>query len=344
MRIALAGFMHESNSFLSKPTTLQNYQERALKRGEEIVATWKDAHHEVGGFLEGAQRHGFDVVLLVKGDAMPAGPLTRDCYETIAGEIVDSIKAELRRGIDGVYLSLHGAMVTEHIPDGDGETLARVRAAIGPDMPLIATLDIHGNVSHKMAQNATALVIYRSNPHLDQRQRGLEAAELMYRTVKGEVRPVMHLETPPLVINILKQYTGQQPALGLIQDLEAVLARPRILTASVAEGFPYADVEEMGMAFLAVADGDAKAAREAAQWMATRAWQRREELIGTAPSPTEALKQAAASPKRPVVLMDVGDNVGGGSAADSTILLAEALRLGVRNMLVILYDPESVRA
>jgi microcystin degradation protein MlrC len=246
--------------------------------------------------------------------------------------------------MDGLLLALHGAMVAEPYPDADGETLVRLRRLFGREFPIICTLDIHANVSPRMVENATALIIYRSNPHLDQRARGLEAAQLMVRTVKGEVKPVMAAEFPPLVINILRQYTGQEPAASLIRDLEVVLGYTKILSASVAEGYPYADVEEMGMSFLTVADDDIALARQAARWMATRAWDQRQSFIGKAPAPAEALRRAADVPQRPIVLMDVGDNVGGGSAGDSTFLLEEALRQGIGNMLVILYDPESVQA
>lgn len=342
MRIGIAGFSHESNSFLKVPTTLDRYKESGLHYGREVVDVWRDAHHEVGGYLEGAERFGFTPVPLMMASAHPAGPLTKDTYETLAGELVERVRSE--RELDGLLLALHGAMVAEHCPDADGETLARLRKALGRDFPIVTTLDIHGNVSARMVENATAIIIYRSNPHLDQRARGLEAAELVYRTVQGEVHPVQAVEMPPVVINIVKQYTGEEPAAGLIRDLEEVLERPGILSASVAEGYPYADVPEMGMAFIAVADGDPAIASRAARWMAQRAWERRQGFVGEAPSPAEALRHAADSPKGPVVLMDMGDNVGGGSAADSTFLLEEAMHQGIGNMLIILHDPESVQA
>ena len=147
-----------------------------------------------------------------------------------------------------------------------------------------------------------------------------------------------------MVINILKQHTREEPAIRLIQDAETAMKRPRILAASAVLGYQYADVEEMGTSFIAVADGDPQAARDAACWMAERAWARREEFIGNAASPEEALREAEAYPEKPVVLMDVGDNVGGGSAADSTVLLEEALRLGIGDMLIVLKDPEAVQA
>src|SRR5262249_694149 len=159
-------------------------------------------------------------------------------------------------------------------------------------------------------------------------------------TVRGEIHPVTAIETPPLVVNIVKQFTGEEPMRGVYADIDTVMQRPGILSASVVEGYPYADVEEMGMAFLAVHDADLAGAREAARWLARRAWERRAEFVGDTPSPEEALRYAMNAPKGPIVLMDVGDNIGGGSSADSTILLETALRLGVRSYLQTLYDPE----
>src|SRR5262249_22059547 len=146
----------------------------------------------------------------------------------------------------------------------------------------------------------------------------------------------------PLVVDILRQYTGEQPMQGLMEDLDSILARPGILSGSVVEGYPYADVAEMGMSFLVISDGDPQAAREGARWLAERAWSRRAEVVGSASSPEQALRAAEAAERGPIVLMDVGDNVGGGSPGDSTILLAEAQRLGVRSFLVTLYDSDSV--
>jgi microcystin degradation protein MlrC len=245
---------------------------------------------------------------------------------------------------DGVLLAQHGAAVSEEYPDVDGEVAARVRSLVGPDVPVGMTLDMHGNLSQKMIENTTATVVYRTNPHLDPRPRALECAEIIVRTIKGEARPVQALEMPPIVINIVKQFTGEEPMLSVMRDADEVIARPGMLSASVAEGYPYADVEEMGMGFLAVGDGNEAAAHEAARWMAQRAWAKRDQFVADTPSPEKALRMAAAADGGPVVLMDVGDNIGGGSSADSTVLLAEAKRLGIRDYLQTLYDPEAVAA
>ena len=340
MRIGIAGISHESNSFSSQPTTLARFKEGGIYRGNEIVEQYKNSHSKIAGYLDGADRFGFEAVPLFIANAMPMGPLPRDTYETLVAEVLDSI---CKAGhLDGLFLYLHGAMVSEEYLDGDGELCARVRNLL-PDMPIMTTPDIHANMSWKMVENTTATVVYRMNPHLDTRERGLETAELMARTLHGEIKPVQWLEMPPMIINILKQHTREEPALSLIKDADTAAKRSRILSTSPVLGYQYADVEEMGASFLAVADGDLRAAKSAARWMAKRAWERRHEFVGDAPPPAQALKEATAFDGKPVVLMDVGDNVGGGSTADSTILLDEAIRLGIRDMLVVLWDPESVK-
>ena len=341
MRAGIAGISHESNSFSSQPTTLERFEERGIQRGEEIIAQYRDSHSKIAGYLEGAEQFGFTAIPLFVANAMPMGPLTSDTYETLVGEVLKAIKGAGH--LDGLFLYLHGAMVSEKYPDGDGELCARVRKLLGPDIPIMTTPDCHGNISQKMIDNTNATVIYRMNPHLDTRERGLETASLMARTLRGEINPVQALEMPPMIINLLKQHTREEPCLSLIQDAEAAMKRRKILAASLSVSYQYADVEEMGASFVVVADGDMKAARNAARWMARRAWARREEFVADAPSPEEALKEAAAYPERPVVLMDVGDNVGGGSAADSTILLDEAIRLGIGDLMIVLKDPESVQ-
>ncbi|KKN36795.1 hypothetical protein LCGC14_0769950 [marine sediment metagenome] len=342
IRIGIAGIAHESNSFSSQPTTLERFKEQGIFRGEEIIAQYRDSQSKIAGYLAGAEQFGYTAVPLFVATAMPMGPLTSDTFETLVSEMLEAIRSDGH--LDGLFLTIHGAMVSEEYPDGDGEICARVRQLLDNDIPIMTTPDIHGNISQKMIDNTTATVVYRMNPHLDTRERGLETASLMARTLRSEIHPVQALEMPPMVINILKQHTLEEPAIRLIADAEAVMKRPGILAASAVLGYQYADVAEMGASFIAVADGDPKAARDAACWMAERAWSRRQEFTGNAVSPQEALRQAAAYPEKPVVLMDVGDNVGGGSAADSTVLLEEALRLGISDLLIVLKDPEAVQS
>ncbi|MBU6286741.1 MAG: M81 family metallopeptidase [Chloroflexota bacterium] len=342
VRLAMVGIAHETNTYSDVPADLAAFEADGILRGSEIVAMHATASTTVAGFLEAGTAPGVEVVPLLYTSTGPCGTITADAFETIVGEMI----ALIRDGgpWDGVLLAQHGAAVSVDFPDADGEVAARVRSLVGPDMPVGMALDMHGNVSHKMIDATTVTTIYRTNPHVDARVRARECADLIVRTVRGEVRPVQHLETPPIVINIVKQYTGEEPMATVVADAIAVEAWPGVLSTSVAEGYPYADVVEMGMAFLVIADGDPELAARGARWMASRSWERRAEFVGDIPSPAEAIAYAAGAPHGPVVIMDVGDNIGGGGPADSTLLLDIALRTGVRDYLQTLYDPAAVEA
>jgi microcystin degradation protein MlrC len=361
MRTALLGFSHETNTFSNVPASYHRFQ---VLRGDEIFQRHRAAHSTLTGFIEVGDERGMGLVPLMFASTGPIGMITRDAFDRLVGEMLGVLE---RQGPwDAVLLANHGAAVSEEFHDVDGEIAARVRKIVGPDVPVGMGMDLHGNITHRMIENATAVTFYRENPHVDARERGRECAEIIYRTVKDEVRPVMRLETPPLVINIVRQHTGSEPLKSLMADCEAQIRRPGVLSASVIQGYPYADVPEMGMSFLAVADGDQALADEVAGHLARRAWDMREQFDVRTPSPREALEHAvkadrariqgspvgvggapkehASPPSGPIVLMDVGDNIGGGSTADSTFLLAEAQTMGVRSYLQTLYDPEAVRA
>jgi microcystin degradation protein MlrC len=345
IRLALAGISHETNTFSVVPADLAWFADEGILRGDQIREVYATSQADVAGFLAAESAFGVRVEPLLFTYANPSGTVTADAFETIVGEIV----ALVRDGgpWDGVLLAQHGAAASEHFRDADGEVIRRVREVVGPDVPIGMTNDMHANLSPAMIDGTTVTTVYRTNPHLDARDRGLECAGLVVRAIRGEIRPVQALEQIPAAIEIVRQYTVVSPMREICEDLDAVLRRPGILTASVAEGYPWADVEEMGMSFLAVSDGDPSIARDAARWMAQRAWNRREDFVGREPSADDALRAAdlAATPDAggPVVLMDVGDNIGGGGPGDSTILLEAAHRLGVRGFLCILFDPAAVR-
>ena len=341
MRIALAGFMHESNTFAETPTALRHFQEANLHYGEEVISVWEDAHHEMGGFIAGAEAQGFDRVPILMGWATPSGPVTEEAFEKIVGDITRGLKGA--GGLDGLLLALHGAMVCEAYPDADGETMERIRTLLGPGFPIVLTLDLHTNVSPRMVENSTATIFYRTCPHVRQRDRGLEAAELIARTVRGEVRPVQAMRKPPLLPHILKQVTESGPMAEIMAEVHRISRLPGILSASFAPGYIYADVAEMGPTALVVADQDAERAETEVQKLADFVWERREALTAKLTDPESAVREAAAEPKGPVSLMDCGDNIGGGGPGDSTILFAEILRQNVPDCLVLIYDPEAVQ-
>jgi microcystin degradation protein MlrC len=340
MRIAIGGLMHESNTFSPLRTGRDRFEQGSLARGEGLLAAWREAHHEMGGFIEGADRFGYDLAPTVMAWATPAGPVDDAVLDEVSGEIVGGCK---RSSADGLLLALHGAMVADGYPDADGEVLRRLREALGEGFPIVATLDFHANVSAAVAEHADALVGYQTYPHVDQRDCGFVAADLMARTVRGEVRPRTGLAKPPMILNLLGQDTDREPLRSLMAQAREAERRSGRLSVSLMAGFPYADVPAMGPSVIAVADGDHAEAQAVADELAGRMWAARRELFVPCPGPEEAVRLALASDRRPVVLVDLGDNVGGGSAGDGTVLLAELLRQGASGAVVVLHDPEAVR-
>jgi microcystin degradation protein MlrC len=193
-----------------------------------------------------------------------------------------------------------------------------------------------------MAEYANILVGYQTYTHIDQRQRGLLAAELLTRMVKGEVRAVTRVAKPPMILNLLGQDTAREPMKSLMAKAREAERRPGVLSASLMAGFPYADVPEMGPAVIAVTDGDADLAARVAEELANGMWAVREQLYVPCPSPSEAVTRAIASTWNPVLLIDLGDNIGGGSAADGTVLFAELLRQQAKGFVVALHAPGAV--
>jgi microcystin degradation protein MlrC len=342
MRLAALGLHHESNTFSPLPGNLDQFRRAGIARGSQIVDRYATSHATMGGFLEVGEVPDVDVVPLLFAVITPMGTITAEAFERITGEMMQLL--EEQGPWDGVLLAQHGAAVSEGHPDADGEIATRVRQVVGPETPVGMALDLHANVSQRMIDHTTVTVAYRTNPHIDARERARECADLIVCTVRGEIRPVQALQTPPVIIDILRQDTAQQPMRGLIDEADAVAALPGMLSTSVLAGFPYADVAEMGMSVIAIHDGDQYAADHAARQLADRMWRCRREFIGYGTPPLEALKAAAEAPAGPVVLMDVGDNIGGGGPADSTVLLEHALALGVPRYLQTLYDPKAVRA
>jgi len=341
MRVGIIALQHESNTFLPTPTTLEDFRRNTLATGQDVVPHFETAHHEVGGFIEGVRgAAGLELVPIFAARATPSGTIVADTYR----ELFDMMMRELERAgtLDGLLVAPHGAGVCESEPDMDGHWLAALRERIGPNVPMICTLDLHANVSRRMIDSCDATIAYRTNPHLDQRARGLEAANLMARMLRGEIRPKQAAAFPNLAINIATQETEAPPCSELIAVADAELARPGILSNSTVLGFPYADVAEMGSSFIAVADGDAALAQRSADALADWVVQNRQKFVGNLPSVDDAVEQAAKL-DGPVCLLDVGDNVGGGSPADGT-LIAHALHARTIRSFVCLYDPAAAAA
>ena len=342
MKLALLGIYHETNTF---SRVKADYDAFNIYRGEEIVNEYRLAQTTNAGFLQISEDAQVDVIPLIFAITGPIGTITTDAFESISKEMLSLLNEN--GPWDGILLSLHGAAVSEEYPDADGEIAERVRNLVGPDVKIGLSVDMHANLSQKMITNVDVATVYRTNPHLDPKLRAFECAEMIRDSIDGKINPVMWLEIPPIVINIVKQFTDENPMKAVMENLDAALTMENIIHGSVSEGYPYADVEEMGMGFLAIADGNTDSARKASQWMAAEAWDIREQFLGDTPSIEEALAYADVNydgeGTGPMVLMDVGDNIGGGSSADSTHILEVAQAMGIRGYLQTLFDPESAQ-
>jgi microcystin degradation protein MlrC len=340
MRIAIAGFMHESNTFNPLLTDRAAFVAQSLTIGAELLDEWRDAHHEVGGFIEAAKVEGFEPLPLLVASATPAGPVT----DAVFDEITERLSELLRDcRADGLLLALHGAMVAQSHLDADGEVLARLRRAVGAELPIAVTLDLHGNLSQRLIDHCDIAVAYHTCPHVDQRECGRRAASLLVRKLRGEIHPCLALAKPPLLLNIMTHDTSLPPLRPFMDAARALEREPGILAASLLPGFAYADVPQMGPSAVVISDGNAEEARLYAEGLAHELWEARERFFVPLPKAAAAVMQALRAEKTPVVLVDTGDNVGGGSAGDGTTLLRELLRQGATDSVVCLYAPEEVR-
>lgn len=308
--------------------------------GEDLVRLYGNSQATLGGFLEICDQPGLDVVPLFHADLNPMGTITKEAFETLIGRMLDRLRDE--GPWDVVLLALHGAAVAEHEPDADGEIITRVRHLVGRKVVIGVAIDMHANVSTRMITNSTIINAYLTNPHVDPRVRARQVADLALATARGAIHPTIAHAAPPVAINILRQGTGDWPMRHLVEMANEIQRRPGVLSVSVIEGFPYADVEEFGMSFIVITDNNLGLADELARSLATAAWNLRHEFVGDGIDIEEALRRADRSVRGPVVLLDVGDNVGGGSPADSTHVLAVAQRLSIRNLFHSLCDPSSV--
>ena len=339
MRFALAGFNHETNTFHSIPTEYENFEKSVMLRGEEINKLY-ETPSSVGGFYQASRDLDFEIVPLMFAQTGPLGTITSDAFERILGEILDLI--ENNGPFDAILLDLHGAAVSEEFHDMDGEITRRVRNLVGPEIPVGINLDMHANVSKKMVDNTDITTVYQTTPHLDADERGYHCAELIYKTVKKEITPVQSIETPPLIINIVNHNTNEEPMKSILQESKKLHSDNEVVSVSVAEGYPYSDIEKMGMSFIVITDNNKNKAKDFSKKLAKYAWNKRYEMNSSELSIEEGLKEAVTIKSKPVVLMDAGDNIGGGSSADSTHILHKAREIGISGILQTLYDPDSV--
>ncbi len=345
MRIATGGVLHETSTFLPSLTTVADFEQGfGIYRGAQIFERFRGANMCPGGFIDGAEKHGFELVPLVWGFAYPSGVIRRADYEQLKGELFDRLREyEAAHGpVDGLLLDLHGAMVVEGIDDGDGDMLVAAREVMG-NRPVITTTDLHGNHTVRRTQYATAIVGYDTYPHIDMAERGREAADLIVRCVRGEVRPVMAIRQLPMFWSAQCQATSHPPMDEVLRRVHELETRPGILSVTISTGFPWADVPDMGASVMAVADGDRSLAEAAVNELGDWIWASRARWYQAPPSVREGLAAGEKLGKYPIMLADFDDNTGGGAPGDSTEVLRTFLDMQLPDALVLyMVDLEAV--
>lgn len=340
LRIGLLGLYHEANSFAPIRVDQAYIEAAGVFRGPELLEEYRGSDSTAGGFIAAADADpGVELIPLVLSTLVPAGPITEAAFAAQCAMFQTCLEEE--GPFDGVLAVLHGAAVAENVDDVDGYLLGLIRSVVGPDVIIGTSLDLHANISASMCASATVLNTYRTNPHVDARPMAEEVARIVFRAARGEVSPTVAFVPVPAFINILQQNTGTAPMAEIMSEVRGVSELEGVLTVSVAEGYPYADVPEMGMSVVVVTDGDAFRALELARGLARQVWTRRSAFEANAPTVEEAMELVATSTLAPVLLLDVGDNIGGGAPGDSVILLEAAIDHGLRSVAIIVVDRDS---
>lgn len=341
-RIAIAGFQHETNTFAPIPTGFADFESGGawpgITRGKAVLDTFSGLNIPIGGFIDSGEA--FEPVPVLWAGAEPGGYVAQAAFDRIAGEIVEGVTAA--GPIDGVYLDLHGAMVTQDHEDGEGELLRRLREAVGPDLPIAVSLDLHGNLTQAFAALASVVAIYRTYPHVDMAATGARAARLLSRLLARGRPFAKAFRQIGFIAPITAQSTRREPGAQLYGMLPA-LERDGAVSVDFAFGFPPADITDCGPSVLAYGEDEAAAAR-AAEAMAEAVLDAESALSNPLVPARQAVLKAmeiADGAARPVVIADPQDNPGAGAVGDSTGLLDALIEAGAREAAIgVIWDPD----
>ncbi|MBR4863195.1 MAG: M81 family metallopeptidase [Oscillospiraceae bacterium] len=341
-KVLLFRFQHETNAICPVPADMTAYKKSCFVLGEDIMKIPRSARVEVTGALNVLEAYpDLEVVPVVNMFANPSGPVTREVYGYVEDLLLQTIRE--KGPFDGVMALFHGAMVAEGHPDAEGDLLEMLRSQLGWDIPIVSSLDLHANVTEKMARCATALVPFENYPHTDVYDTAYAAAQIFADALYGKAKPVMACRRIP---HLMPLYPTERQEIRPLYDLAHQLkSRPGVLSAGFTHGFFAADIEEMGMAVLAVTDGDAALAEESATLLAEAICERKDTLQDDYLPLDAALDMAMEPGDGPVVIADTSDNPGGGGIGNTTHILRRVLE---RNMtgcaFAVIVDPQSVAA
>jgi microcystin degradation protein MlrC len=334
-RVLTARFMHETNTFSRVKTDRALICGRDFHLENEIPLAFRGTRSALGATFEAADKYGWSLVHPVSANPNPSGIVTDDAFEQIAGMILDA--AATKGPIDGALLHLHGAMVSEAHEDAEGELLARLRRRLGPEVPVIVTLDLHANVTQRMAENASALIAYRTYPHVDQYERACQGAELLERAMRGEIRPATVIAQRPMIYGLDRGRHQSPPMAELLARADHLEQSGEALVISVCAGFSRSNIHDVGPSVTVTIDQlhhSTSGGQEIAEGFMDHAWKTRDFSSFRLLSVAEAvhLAQVGKPGDKPLVIADYTDNPGGGGYGDATALLRGLVEAGVERV------------
>jgi microcystin degradation protein MlrC len=338
MRIAIGGVSHETNTFCAGKTEIEDFQGSLWHSGQGLLDAHTGVRSDLGGMIAAAGRLGIEVVPTFFAATQPYGTISRAAFERLRDELIGGLRAALP--VDAICLAMHGAGVAEGADDLEGALLQAVREVVGPETPVLVTLDLHGNITQRMVDNSTVLLGCQLYPHTDMHERGIEAVELAQRIVNGEIRPVTRLAQLPMLVQAAA--TAIHPAKTVNEHCAEWESGPGVVDATFFHGFPYTDTPDVGVTVVVTTDGNEDLAERAASDVARRIWNLRDDFRQDLPRPEEAIRQALDTDGGPVVIAETSDNAGGGAAADGTHLLKAMLAANLSDAAFgFIFDPET---
>ena len=328
--IAIGGISHETHAFSATPTTMADFEQRALLGGSGLLESARGTDGVLGGIVDSAG-DGVELVPTLFASAMPAGPVEHAAWEQLTHRLLTRLRTAAIRmpGLDGIILALHGAMATTEELDPDGALVQAVRETVGDAVPIVVVLDSHGSPSDRLVENASALLSYRTYPHVDTHATGAAAVTVCRALAEGIYQPRTAVRRLPILLPLTAQRTnGPTPMARLMRQISALSRLPGVLQTNLLPGFPYNDAPHAGVTVTITTDNDRDHAESLASRFSEGAWQFLRSLGSTAVPLDELAAPVIHASGKPTVIADVSDNPGAGAPGDNTELLAHALSHG----------------
>lgn len=337
-KIAVGGILTECNHLGGLPIDMDVYKASGLYRGEELLQLSTSV---VGGMLDGLGTGSAEPIPLIYASACAAGPMTAACYGQLRAEFLERLEQSLP--VDGVLLPMHGSALADGVDDPEGDLILAARSLVGPNVPIVVTLDLHAHVTQQMVRYADALLAWETYPHQDQFETGQRGARLLLEILAGHCRPTMAMGKVPVITSAIHASTrGDDPFADLMRYTKSLEQHNHVLSTSLFLIHPYMDCENMGSGGLVVTDNDSSLAETLATGIAERYWERRFDLEPKTLRPAEAISRGMQIEGGPVILVEAADCCGGGAAGDSIATLSALVDSGVDvPSIVPVVDPEA---